>query len=77
MTAHNSFAMPLVSYTIRILDKATCKIMNFTGSLHSRGDIDRINVPRKQGGRGLTSIEDNHHKNNTDSRTYQKRITTS
>ena len=68
VTAHNSFAVPLVSYTIGILDwtkeelqeldKATRKIMNFTGSLHSCSDIDRIYVPRKQGGCGLTSIED-------------------
>ena len=68
VTAHNSFAVPLVSYTIGIfdwtkeelqaLDKATRKIMNFTGSLHARSDIDRIYMPRKQGGRGLTSTED-------------------
>ena len=27
-------------------------------ALHSRYDIDRLYVPRKEGGRGLTSIED-------------------
>ena len=27
-------------------------------ALHSRDDVDRLYVPRKQGGRGLVSIED-------------------
>ena len=56
MTAHNSFAVSLVSYRIEILDwtkeelQALDKALNFTGSLHSRSDINRSYVPRKQGG---------------------------
>ena len=68
ITAHNTFAVPLITPTIGILnwtrkeiedlDKATRRIMCYTGNLHMRSDIIRIYVPRKQGGRGLASIED-------------------
>ena len=34
--------------------------MCYTGSLHMRSDINRIYVPRKLGGRGLTSTEDSY-----------------
>ena len=27
-------------------------------ALHPRDDVDRVNVPRKEGGRGLATIED-------------------
>ena len=66
--AHNTFAVPVITLTvgildwtkeeIRQLDITTRKILNYTGNLHSRSDVNRIYVPRKQGGRGLTSIED-------------------
>ena len=68
ITAHNTFAVPLITPTIgslswmrkdiEDLDKATRRIMCYTGSLHMRSNINRICVPRKQGGRGLASIED-------------------
>ena len=68
ITAHNTYAVPLVMPTIGILnwtrneiedrDKATRWIMCYTGNLHMRSDINRIHVPRIQGGRGLASIED-------------------
>ena len=32
--------------------------MTMHKALHPRDDIDRLHVPRKEGGRGLTSIED-------------------
>ena len=32
--------------------------MTMHKALHSRDDVDRLYVPRKEGGRGLTSIED-------------------
>ena len=32
--------------------------MTMHKALHPRGDIDRLHVPEKEGGRGLTSIED-------------------
>ena len=60
--------MPLITPTTGILnwtrkeiedlDKATRRIMCYSGNLHMRSDINRIYVPRKQGGRGLASIED-------------------
>ena len=33
-------------------------IMTMHKALHSRDDVDRLYVSRKQGGRGLASIED-------------------
>ena len=67
-TAHNTLAVPLITPTIGILqwtkkeicdiDIATRKILSYTGNLHKRADINRLYVPRKQGGRGLTSVED-------------------
>ena len=66
--AHNTFAVPVITLTVGILDWTkeeiiqlditTRKILNYTGNLHSRSDVNRIYVPRKLGGRGLTSIED-------------------
>ena len=32
--------------------------MTMHKALHSRDDVDRLYVPRKEGGRGLASIED-------------------
>ena len=68
ITARNTFAVPLITPIIGILnwtrkesedlDKANRRIMCYTGNLHMRSDINRIYVPRKQGGRGLASIED-------------------
>ena len=75
ITAHNTFSVPLITPTIRILnwtmkeiedlDKATRWIMCYAGNLHMRSFINylliyinRIYVPRIQGGRGLASIED-------------------
>ena len=34
------------------------KLMTMHKALHPRDDIDRVYVPRKEGGRGLASIED-------------------
>ena len=68
VTAHNTFAVPLIIPTIGILnwtwkeiedlDKVTRQIMCYTRNLHMRSDINRIYVPQKLGGRGLVSIED-------------------
>ena len=66
--AHNVFAVPVLTPTIGILDWSkeevqqldikTRKTMAMAGSLHKRSDIERLYTPRKQGGRGLTSVED-------------------
>ena len=45
---------------IRNLDIATRRILTYTGSLHRRSDVDRLYVPRKLGGRGLTLVEDTY-----------------
>ena len=66
--AHNSFAVPIITPTVGILnwtkkeisdlDIATRKIMNMAGAFHTAGDVDRLYVERNNGGRGLRSIED-------------------
>ena len=66
--AHNVFAVPVLTPTIGILDWSkeevqqldikTRKTMAMAGSLHKRSDVERLYTPRKQGGRGLTSVED-------------------
>ena len=40
------------------MDQRTRKLMTTHKALHSRDDVDRIYVSRKEGGRGLDSIED-------------------
>ena len=35
--------------------------MTMHKALHSRDDVDRLHVSRKEGGRGLASIEDSVH----------------
>ena len=70
--AINSFALPVLTYPAgiikytqeekRSLDSMTRKQMNMYGSLHPRADVDRLYVPRKNGGRGLLSAEDSINK---------------
>ena len=40
------------------MDQKTRKLMTMNKALHSRDDVDRLYVPRKEGGRRLASIED-------------------
>ena len=40
------------------MDQGTRKLMTMYKALHPRGDIDRPYISRKEGGRGLDSIED-------------------
>ena len=66
--AHNVFAVPVLTPTTGILDWSkeevqqldikTRKTMAMAGCLHKRSDVERLYTPRKQGGRGLTSVED-------------------
>ena len=66
--ATNGFAIPIITYTIGLLDwtneeikkldKQTRKVMNINNSLHRRSDVDRIYLKRSKGGRGLRNIED-------------------
>ena len=64
----NTWAVPLVRYSgpffkwtreeLRQMDQRTRKLMTMHKALHPNGDVDRLYVPRKGGGRGLANIED-------------------
>ena len=64
----NIWAVPLVRYLgpflkgtkdeLKQMDQGTRKLMTMHKALHPRDDVDRIYVSRKEGGRGLASIED-------------------
>ena len=43
---------------LKQMDQRTRKLMTMHKALHPRDDIDRLYVSRKEGGRGLASIED-------------------
>ena len=66
ITDHNTFAIPTIGIInrtkeeIRNIDIATRRILTYTGSLHKRSDVDRLYVPSKLGGRGLTSVQDTY-----------------
>ena len=64
----NTWAVPLVRYSgpflkcireeLKQMDQRTRKLMTMHKALYPRDDVDRLYVSRKEGGRGLTSIED-------------------
>ena len=64
----NTWAVPLIRYSgpflkwtqeeLKKMDQRTRKLMTMNKALHPRDDVDRLYVSRKEGGRGLTSIED-------------------
>ena len=64
----NTWAVPLVRYSgpflkwnrdkFKQMDQRTRKIMTMHKTLHPRDNVDRLYVSRKEGGRGLASIED-------------------
>ena len=65
----NTWAVSLIRYSgpflkwtrdeLRNMDQRTRKLMTMHKALHPRDDVDRLYVPRKEGGgRGLASIED-------------------
>ena len=66
--AINTWAVPVVRYGAGILswkttetkalDVKTRKLMRIHGAQHPQGDVDRLYVSRRQGGRGLHSIEE-------------------
>ena len=47
-----------IRYELRKMDQRTRKLMTMHKALHPRDDVDSLYVPRKEGGRGLTIIED-------------------
>jgi len=66
--AISALAIPVVSYgfgivdwresEIQELDRTTRKILTKAGAHHPKSDVNRLYVPRSNGGRGLVSIED-------------------
>ena len=40
------------------LDRKTRKLLTIHGALHPRSNVSRLYLPRKEGGRGLISVED-------------------
>ena len=55
------YSGPFLKWTreeFKQMDQRTKKLMNTHKALHSRDDIDRLYVWRKEGGRGLASIQD-------------------
>ena len=65
--AINSWAISVLRYgagvinwnmeEVKKLDRRTRKMMTNYGALHPKSDVDRIYLPRKNGGRGLISCE--------------------
>ena len=39
------------------LDLRTRKLMTMHNALHPKSNVDRLNIPRKEGGRGLQGVE--------------------
>ena len=68
ITAHNTFATPVLVPTFSILswtkkeieaiDIKTRKIMTISGSFHRNSSVDRLYATRAEGGRGLNSVVD-------------------
>ena len=70
--AINLYAIPALSYgfpvlhwiitELEIIERETRKMLQQYHAMHSQGDVTRLYLPRKNGGRGLISIT-NHCKN--------------
>ena len=43
---------------LQAIDRKTRKLFTMCGALHPKSDVDRLYILRKEGGRGLVSIED-------------------
>ena len=64
----NTWAVSLIRYLaaffscrkseLQAIDRKTGKLITMYGALHPKSDVDRLYIPRKEGGRGLISIED-------------------
>ena len=67
VTAINTWAVPICRYGAGIIqwksselkdsDRKSRKTVTMYGGLHPKSDLDRLYVKRKEGGRGLTSME--------------------
>ena len=64
----NTWAVSLLRYSaafvswrkseLQAIDRKTRKLFTIYGVLHPKSDVDRLYIPRKEGGKGLISIED-------------------
>ena len=64
----NAWAVSLLRYSaafvswrkseLEAMDRQTRKLFTIYGALHPKSDVDRLYIPRKEGGRGLISIKD-------------------
>ena len=62
-----SLAVPVLRHSFGIvnwhqeelqkLDRKTRKLLTIHGEHHPKADVDRLYIPRKQGGRGLMQLE--------------------
>ena len=55
------YSTAFVSWTkseLSAIDRETTNLFTIYGALHAKSDVDRLYIPRKEGGRGLISIED-------------------
>ena len=55
------YSGPFLKWTreeLKQIDQRTRKLMTMHKALHSRNNVDKLYVSRKEGGRGLPSIED-------------------
>ena len=78
--AINSLAVPVVQYSFNIInwnlsdlqrmDTKTRKLMTANRMHHPKADIDRIYLPRKEGGRGLIQLEMSYKTTTTGLDTY-------
>ena len=65
--AINSLAVPVVQYSFGIIhwkiselkkiDTETRKLLNMQKMLHPKANVERLHIPRKDGGRGLIDVE--------------------
>lgn len=70
--ATNMLAVPIISFTygflrwnlleLQTVDLKTRRILNINQSLHKKSSLQRIYLPRHQGGRGLLNMESLYHK---------------
>ena len=68
MKAVNTWAVPVIRYSagivdwknseLRNMDKKTRKVLNMYQALHPRSNVDRLYLPRSEGGKGLLSLEE-------------------
>ena len=64
----NTWAVSLIRYSaafvswrkseLQAIDRKTRKLFTMYGALHPKSDVDSLYIPRKEGRRGLMSIED-------------------